>query len=84
MELIKNLPKRIYIEKIPYQYEYTQEVNLAADPVIKYMTRNDLERAITQRRTEMIEAAKNMEFIEAARLRDEILKMEEELKNKDE
>ena len=48
------------------------------------MTRNDLERAITQRRTEMIEAAKNMEFIEAARLRDEILKMEEELKNKDE
>ena len=32
----------------------------------------------------MIEAAKNMEFIEAARLRDEILKMEEELKNKDE
>lgn len=71
-------------EKIPYQYEYTQEVNLAADPVIKYMTRNDLERAITQRRTEMIEAAKNMEFIEAARLRDEILKMDEELKNKDE
>ncbi len=71
-------------EKIPYQYEYTQEVNLAADPVIKYMTRNDLERAITQRRTEMIEAAKNMEFIGAARLRDEILKMEEELKNKDE
>ncbi len=71
-------------EKIPYQYEYTQEVNLAADPVIKYMTRNDLERAITQRRTEMIEAAKNMEFIEAARLRDEILKMEEDLKNKDE
>ncbi len=71
-------------EIIPYQYEYTQEVNLAADPVIKYMTRNDLERAITQRRTEMIEAAKNMEFIEAARLRDEIIKMEEELKNKDE
>ena len=76
--------ENIYIEKIPYQYEYTQEVNLAADPVIKYMTRNDLERAITQRRTEMIEAAKNMEFIEAARLRDEILKMDEELKNKDE
>ena len=76
--------ENINIEKIPYQYEYTQEVNLAADPVIKYMTRNDLERAITQRRTEMIEAAKNMEFIEAARLRDEILKMDEELKNKDE
>lgn len=76
--------ENINIETIPYQYEYTQEVNLAADPVIKYMTRNDLERAITQRRTEMIEAAKNMEFIEAARLRDEILKMEEELKNKDE
>lgn len=80
----ESVQENINIEKIPYQYEYTQEVNLAADPVIKYMTRNDLERAITQRRTEMIEAAKNMEFIEAARLRDEILKMEEELKNKDE
>lgn len=80
----ESVQENINREKIPYQYEYTQEVNLAADPVIKYMTRNDLERAITQRRTEMIEAAKNMEFIEAARLRDEILKMEEELKNKDE
>lgn len=80
----ESVQENINRDKIPYQYEYTQEVNLAADPVIKYMTRNDLERAITQRRTEMIEAAKNMEFIEAARLRDEILKMEEELKNKDE
>ncbi|MBR1964488.1 MAG: excinuclease ABC subunit UvrB [Muribaculaceae bacterium] len=80
----ESVQENINREKIPYQYEYTQEVNLAADPVIKYMTRNDLERAITQRRTEIIEAAKNMEFIEAARLRDEILKMEEELKNKDE
>ncbi len=67
---------------IPYQNEYTHEVNIAADPVIPYMTRDEMERAITRLRTEMIDAAKRMEFIEAARLRDEILKMEQQLENK--
>ncbi len=67
---------------IPYQNEYTHEVNIAADPVIPYMTRDEMERAITQLRAEMIYAAKRMEFIEAARLRDEILKMEQQLENK--
>ncbi len=67
---------------IPYQNEYTHEVNIAADPVIPYMTRDEMERAITRLRAEMIDAAKRMEFIEAARLRDEILKMEQQLENK--
>ena len=46
------------------------------------MTPAELERAITSRRVEMVEAAKRMEFMEAARLRDEILKMEDYLKEK--
>jgi excinuclease ABC subunit B len=61
---------------IPYANEYTQEVNIAADPVIQYMNKADLQRHITRLRGEMMEAAKKMEFMEAARLRDEILKME--------
>lgn len=67
---------------IPYQTEYTHEVDIAADPVIKYMNKEEMERAITRLRAEMVEAAKKMEFIEAARLRDEILKMEQQLSNK--
>ena len=38
-----------------------------------------MQRAITRLRTDMIETAKQMEFMEAARLRDEIIKMEERL-----
>ncbi len=62
---------------ILYQNEYTHEVNIAADPVVSYMNREELQRAITRLRTDMVEAAKQMEFMEAARLRDEIIKMEE-------
>ncbi len=65
-----------------YENEFSTSVNIAADPVIPYMNRADLERAITSRRMEMVEAAKRMEFMEAARLRDEILKMEAYLKDK--
>lgn len=67
---------------IPYESEYTQSVDIAADPVIPYMNRDELQRSITKRRMEMVEAAKNMEFMEAARLRDEVLKMEEILATK--
>ena len=60
---------------IPYAEEYTNTVDIAADPVIPYMSKGEIQRYITRMRTEMMQAAKNMEFMEAARLR-EILKME--------
>ena len=61
---------------IPYAEEYTPKANIAADPVIPYMSKGEIQRYITRMRTDMMQAAKNMEFMEAARLRDEILKME--------
>lgn len=66
---------------VPYEQEYTTDVNIAADPVIAYMTPAELQRSITRMRAEMVKAAKDMEFMEAARLRDEILKMEDRLKS---
>ena len=63
-------------EPLMYESEYTHEINIAADPVISYMNSESLQYTITQLRAQMIEAAKNMEFIEAARLRDEIIKLE--------
>ncbi len=65
---------------LPYENEYVSSVNLAADPVIPYMSAPEMQRSITRMRSDMVAAAKNMEFMEAARLRDEILKMEELLK----
>ena len=61
---------------VPYENEYTTSVDIAADPVIPYMSKADMQRSITKMRAEMVAAAKGMEFMEAARLRDEILKLE--------
>ena len=61
---------------VPYAQEYSYSADVAADPVIKYMSAEELQRAITRTRAEMMKAAKRMEFMEAARLRDEVLKME--------
>ena len=68
---------------IPYQNEYTHKTDMAADPIIKYMSKTEIENTILKLKEDMIEAAKNMEFIEAARLRDEILKLEQQLQNKE-
>lgn len=67
-------------EVVPYMNEYTTTVNIAADPVIPYMNVDELKRAIARLRGEMVEAAKKMDFMEAARMRDELLKMEDHLK----
>ena len=66
-------------KKVPYMQEYTHSVDIAADPVVPYMNRAELQRSITRLRGEMVAAAKNMDFMEAARMRDEILQMEEHL-----
>lgn len=62
-----------------YGEEFSTKVNLAADPVIPYLSAEALQKLITKRRVEMVDAAKKMDFIEAARLRDEVLAMEEKL-----
>ncbi len=67
---------------VPYEQEYSTKVNLAADPVIGYMSAEELQRLITKRRVEMVDAAKRMDFLEAARLRDEIMKMEDLVEQK--
>lgn len=64
---------------VPFENEYHNEVDIAADPVIAYMNPAELQRSINMLRTQMVDAAKKMEFMEAARLRDEVLKLESRL-----
>ena len=56
---------------------------LAADPVVQFMSRPALEKAIAKARRSMQEAAKKLEFLEAAQYRDEMMKLEEMLKGKE-
>ncbi|MCB0733541.1 MAG: excinuclease ABC subunit UvrB [Flavobacteriales bacterium] len=53
-------------------YEASEELNLAADPVYKYMSKEQIAKAIEQHEKSMKKAAKDLDFIEAARYRDEI------------
>ena len=55
---------------------------IAADPVVQYMSKPALEKTIAKTRKAMHEAAKKLEFLEAAQLRDELIKLEDILKNK--
>jgi excinuclease ABC subunit B len=62
------------------KYEFTDELSLAADPVVQHMTEEQLNKAILNTRKQMEKAAKELDFIEAARLRDELYALEKQKK----
>jgi excinuclease ABC subunit B len=57
--------------------------DIAADPVVKYMGRSELEKAIDKAKKQMEKAAKELDFIEAARFRDEMYAYQELLDEKE-
>ena len=66
----------------PKAYVEKENITIAADPIVQYMTKPQLEKAINQARKEMQEAAKKLDFMQAAAFRDELLKLEDILKEK--
>ncbi|MBX7206203.1 MAG: excinuclease ABC subunit UvrB [Bacteroidia bacterium] len=68
------LENKIYVEQ--------EEVSAAADPIVQYMTKEQLRKAIEETKTRMIKAAKDLDFMQAARLRDEMFALEKQLNNK--
>jgi excinuclease ABC subunit B len=67
-------PRKIYVEP--------SEIRIAADPVVQYMGKNDLQKLINETQKKMESAAKDMDFLEAARLRDELLQLKEQARTK--
>jgi excinuclease ABC subunit B len=63
-----------YIEK--------NEANVAADPVIQYMTKEQLDKAIQTARKNMEKSARELDFIDAAKFRDELFGLEAFFKEK--
>ncbi len=66
--------------KAPKAYVEPETVSIAADPVVQYMSKPQMEKAIERARKLMQEAAKKLEFIEAAQYRDELLRLEDMMK----
>jgi excinuclease ABC subunit B len=58
--------------KLSKAYIEPEMGSLAADPVVKYMSNTEIEKQMQDRRKLMEKAAKELDFIEAARYRDEI------------
>ncbi len=70
----KGISVKAYIEP--------ERPDIAADPVVKYMNREALEKAIEKTRKNMEKAASELNFIEAARFRDEMSDLQKLLKSK--
>jgi excinuclease ABC subunit B len=63
-------------------YVEPTEMNLAADPVMAYMSKPELEKQMKKVQADMEKAAKDLDFIVAARLRDELLGLKKMLEEK--
>jgi excinuclease ABC subunit B len=70
----KKSPKNYYVED--------EEASLAADPVVAYLDREELEKMANRTRKAMEKAAKELEFIEAAKLRDELMAIQKMIEEK--
>lgn len=70
----KNRKPRAYVEE-------EHKVSVAADPVFEYMSSNELRKSIDDLSSQMIAAAKRTDFIEAAQLRDEMIRLKDLLEN---
>ncbi len=57
-------------------YVEPEELSVAADPILQYMSKPDLEKQLKKVQKDMEKAAKELNFMEAARLRDEMLALQ--------
>lgn len=62
-------------------YVENEEINVAADPVVQYMNYEQLDKLISRTKKAMEKAAKELDFIEAARLRDEMYALQQKQKS---
>lgn len=63
-------------------YVENESTTLAADPVMSYLSKEELIKIMEKTRKEMERAAKDLEFMEAARLRDEFLALQKLIEEK--
>jgi len=60
----------------PGAYVEPEEISVAADPVVQYMNKEQLQKTLEETKARMVKAAKDLDFMEAARLRDEMFALE--------
>jgi excinuclease ABC subunit B len=71
---VKKPQSNYYVEK--------EEIEVAADPLVKYLNKEQIQKIIQQTRKNMEAAVKELDFINAARFRDEINQLKQLLETK--
>ncbi len=83
--ITKSITPNISLKTHPHETAYKQytpaeeEINIAADPIVAYLNQNQLKALIKETEKRMKEAAKELDFIKAAILRDEIIALKKNL-----
>lgn len=83
--ITKSITPNISLKTHPHETTYKQytpaeeEINIAADPIVAYLNQNQLKALIKETEKRMKEAAKELDFIKAAILRDEIIALKKNL-----
>ncbi len=78
----KSEPTKTSYDKAIAYHEQEQNVAFAADPIVRQMTKQQLEKSIANTTILMKEAAKDLNFLQAAQYRDEIIRLTKELESK--
>ena len=66
----------------PQPYNQDSILSIASEDQMQYMSTEELKKAIAKAKKQMSAAAKKLEFLEAAQYRDQVIKLEDELKSK--
>ncbi|THD65745.1 excinuclease ABC subunit UvrB [Robertkochia marina] len=77
--LKKNLDSALAKNSIATYQQEKEAARKAAEPEVEYMTKDQLEKLVREKRKSMEKAAKELDFMEAARLRDEIKTLQERI-----
>ena len=76
-QIVKSTGESTLIEKKTQEYYRSKESDVAADPIIQYMTPENIDKTIVETERKMYKAAKELNFLEAAALRDELDRLRE-------
>ncbi len=79
-QIVKSKKGSTLIEKKTQEYYSKQQTDVAADPIIQYMTPENIDKTIAETERRMYKAAKEQNYIEAAALRNELDKLRELIK----
>lgn len=69
---------KVSAEEVNYYVE-PEEASIAADPIVQYMSKPQLQKTIDETQKRMMKASKDMDFMEAARLRDELFALQKKM-----